>query len=215
MLPPGFSAVEGFRAYARVGRWTSNCVGNFTGGSIGIETEFAGERGFLVLAMYMDSPTAIIFGRDVLGEPKRPARAELFPTRGGWYGSLERHGATILELELFGAQSAGPATATSATFNVKSHLAADGSGLSGDAVVTRAQFTTDVWSRWTGAGRIVLGCTPHDPLSELAVDRVIGASFSEGESTVRAGDVGTIDGTAFLPYALARIDDPTKLETYR
>jgi acetoacetate decarboxylase len=213
VLPPGFSPVEGLRCYARVGRWTSNCVGNFDGGSLCIEAEHAGQRGYLVLAMYMDTATSIIFGRDLFGEPKRPAEAAIYRTASGWYGSVERYGTTIIEIELSEANSLGPADTSGATFNVKSVLAADGSGLDGDAVVTRAAFENHVWARYSGGGRVELRDTPHDPMSDLVVDEVLGATYAEGQARATVSTLGSIPGAEFLPFALARIDDPTVLVT--
>lgn len=215
VLPPGFEPVDGLRCYARVGRWTSNCVGDFDGGSVCVETEFGGRQGYLVLAMYMNTATSIVFGRDLFGEPKRPAEAGIHRTRGGWFGTVRRHGVTLIDIELSDAESRGPAQTTGATFNVKSVLAADGSGLVGDALVTRAEFENDLWARHSGTGRVRLRDTPHDPLSEVTVAEVLGAAYVEGDSRATVSTVGSIAGADFLPYALARIDDPTELVTIR
>jgi acetoacetate decarboxylase len=215
VLPPGFSAVDGLRCYARVGRWTSNCVGDFDGGSLCIEVEHQGQRGYLVLAMYMNNPTSIIFGRDLFGEPKRPADAAIYRTAAGWHGSVSRYGTTIIEIELADVSAHGPAETSGATFNIKSVLAADGTGLDGDAAVTRAAFQNDLWGRYSGTGRVVLRDTPHDPLSELTVAEILGASYAEGQARATVSRCGTIPGDEFLPFALARIDDPTHLVTTR
>lgn len=215
VLPPGFQPAEGLRCYARVGRWTSNCVGDFDGGSVCIEAEFGGQQGYLVLAMYMNTATSIVFGRDLFGEPKRPADAVMHRTSGGWFGEVRRHGVTVIEIELSGAESLGPAQTTGAMFNVKSVLAADGSGLVGDALVTRAAFRNELWARYSGTGRVRLRDTAHDPLTELTVAEVLGAAYVEGDARATVSTVGVIAGADFLPYALARIDDPTELVTTR
>lgn len=58
-----------------------------------------------------------------------------------------------------------------------------------------------------GKGRIDLRSSAHDPLEELEITDITGAVYSTGASRPRARAIGTIPGSEFLPYALARVDD--------
>ncbi len=64
-----------------IGRWQSNCVGDYCGGAIYVAARHEGVEGDYVLAMYMDADPAIIFGRDLFGEPKKQARQPALPQR--------------------------------------------------------------------------------------------------------------------------------------
>ena len=56
-----------------IGRWQSNCVGDYCGGALYVAARHEGVEGDYVLAMYMDADPAIVFGRDLFGEPKKRA----------------------------------------------------------------------------------------------------------------------------------------------
>ena len=65
-----------------VGRWQSNCVGDFFGGAIYVAARHDGIDGDYVLAMYMDGDSPTIYGRDLFGEPKKlPATSNVYTAR--------------------------------------------------------------------------------------------------------------------------------------
>src|SRR5690606_1683984 len=64
VLPPPLEAAETPAVRAMVGRWQSNCVGDFYGGSIYVAAQHEGVAGEYVLAMYMDNDVPTIYGRD-------------------------------------------------------------------------------------------------------------------------------------------------------
>src|SRR3954464_1071060 len=77
VLPPPLAPLDQPRMRAMVGRWQSNCVGDFAGGTVYVACSHEGVEGEYNLAQYMDGDAATIFGRDVFGEPKKMARATL------------------------------------------------------------------------------------------------------------------------------------------
>ena len=77
VLPPPLEPVAEPRMRAMVGRWGSNCVGDFAGGCVYVACTHEGLEGEYNVSQYMDGDAATIFGRDVFGEPKKMARATL------------------------------------------------------------------------------------------------------------------------------------------
>ena len=77
ILPPPLEPADTPTLTAMVGRWQSNCVGDFYGGAIYVAARHDGIEGGYVLAMYMDDDVPTIYGRDLFGEPKKLARSEL------------------------------------------------------------------------------------------------------------------------------------------
>ena len=77
VLPPPLKAGGQPRVTAMVGRWRSNCVGDFAGGALYIEARFREIVGDYVLSMWMDGDQPTIYGRDVFGEPKKLAASRL------------------------------------------------------------------------------------------------------------------------------------------
>lgn len=66
----------------------SNCVGAFAGGWVDIRARYQGIEADYCLAMPMSTDVAIIFGRELFGEPKKQGRVRLESdgdvTRGWW-----------------------------------------------------------------------------------------------------------------------------------
>src|SRR5690349_15380443 len=71
VLPPPLEPGDTPRVSAMVGRWQSNCVGDFHGGAIYVSARYDGVDGDYVLAMFMDGDVPTIYGRDLFGEPKK------------------------------------------------------------------------------------------------------------------------------------------------
>ena len=77
VLPPPLEPADVPRVTAMVGRWQSNCVGDFHGGAIYVAARHDGIDGDYVLAMFMDGDVPTIYGRDLFGEPKKIAESAL------------------------------------------------------------------------------------------------------------------------------------------
>src|SRR5277367_2332348 len=73
VLPPDFEPVSEPLVTAMVGRWRSNCVGDYCGGAIYVPARYQGIEAPYVLAMYMDADPASVRGRDVFGARKNRA----------------------------------------------------------------------------------------------------------------------------------------------
>ena len=78
LLPPGLEPTGNPRVTAMVGRWQSNCVGDFDGGALYIEACHKDIVGDYVLAMYMDRDQPIIYGRELLVSRRSKARRVCF-----------------------------------------------------------------------------------------------------------------------------------------
>ena len=116
---------------AMVGRWQSNCVGDFFGGAIYVAARHDGIDGEYVLAMYMDSDMPTIYGRDLFGEPKKiatsnadPARRRLPRLRRPRRRAAHRAAGDVTK-------DLGAFDAEGYNFNFKARPAADGIGLRG------------------------------------------------------------------------------------
>src|SRR6266567_3919042 len=98
VLPPPLRPADEPLLTAMVGRWQSNCVGDFAGGAIYVAARHEGIEGRYVLAMWMDGDVPTIYGRDLFGEPKKLAESRLH-RRGEEYSAwLQRGGVRLLEL---------------------------------------------------------------------------------------------------------------------
>jgi acetoacetate decarboxylase len=206
VLPPPLEAVEEPRMRAMVGRWQSNCVGDFSGGAVYISARHEGVAGDYNFFQYMDTDASVIYGRDVFGEPKKMARPALYRRGDRFTASLERAGVRIVELEAELGRDLGPSSAERSSFNFKSRPAADGHGLEEDAILTRADFVVEARVALEGSGRVQFRGTPDDPLDQIPVTEVIRAAYLEGDMVARCNAVARVPADVFLPHHHTRND---------
>jgi acetoacetate decarboxylase len=215
VLPPPLEAIDEPLITAMVGRWQSNCVGDFCGGAIYVAARHEGILGSYVLAMWMDGDVPTIYGRDLFGEPKKLAASRLH-RRGDEYSAwLERGGVRLLELRAELPTELGPSASEGVNFNFKARPAANGIGLEEDAILTRATFHTIVRKARTGSGTLALNGTIHDPVDELPIASIVSASYVECDLIASCTAVATVPGDVFLPYHHGRHDDWSALDTER
>jgi acetoacetate decarboxylase len=213
ILPPPLLPADTPRVTAMIGRWQSNCVGDFFGGAIYVSARHDGIDGDYVLAMYMDNDIPTIYGRDLFGEPKKLATSALHRHGDTFHGRLERGGVRLMELHGELTTDLGPFDAEGVNFNFKARPAADGIGLEEDAILTRATFATHATLARQGAGSVVLRGSVHDPLDELPVVSVLRAAFVECDLIASCRAVATVPADVFLPYHHGRQDDWSALDT--
>jgi acetoacetate decarboxylase len=213
VLPPPLTPADEPRGSAMIGRWRSNCVGDYCGGAIYVAARHDGVDGDYVLAMYMDSDAAIIFGRDLFGEPKKQGRSQLYRAGSRFHAWVDRGGARLIELHANLPDELAPGEGEGVNFNFKARPSVTGSGLEEDAILTLATFRTTVHASREGTGSVVLGGTVHDPLNELPVRSVLRASFVECDIAAESRAVTTVPADVFLPYHHGRHDDWGALST--
>jgi len=213
VLPPGLDPVEQPRLTAMVGRWQSNCVGDIHGGAVYVAARHGDIDGDYVLCMYMDRDQPIVFGRELFGEPKKQAHSRLHHRGDRFVGSVDRGGVRILDLDVDLTEDHDGLDVAGVTFNYKALPSSDGIGLEGDAALTIASFSNNFSVYRTGTGTVGFRSTVHDPLGDIEVVSVLGASYAEGDLIATCRTAAQIPADEFLPYALGRMDDWSRLNT--
>lgn len=213
VLPPGMEPGAEPLVTAMVGRWRSNCVADYCGGAIYVQARYKGYEGAYVLAMYMDTDDAIMFGRDVFGEPKKRAASNLYRRGNAMHGYVDRLGVRLIDIRAVVDKDLGPGNASGANFNIKATPAADGKSCEDDAVVTFAEFDNMLTVRCEGTGTLRLASNEHDPIGDIEIVKLRGAAYVEGDLIARARAVGRIPKDSFFPYLLGRMDDWSRLDS--
>lgn len=196
-----------------VGRWQSNCVDDFAGAGVYVPAKYGDIEGEYVVGMYMDTDAAILYGREVFGEPKKQASTQLRRANGHASAWVERHGERIIYLEAELTEDTGPLDTTGVNFNIKATPAANGDGLEDDAVVTVADFDVHFTVTMAGTGSMRLRSNGHDPLDSIPITDIRGAVWQEGDLLAQARRLTTIPAADFAPYFFARIDDYSLLDS--
>jgi acetoacetate decarboxylase len=212
ILPPPLEPAAEPLVTAMVGRWQSNCVADYNGGAIYVSATYDGIEATYVLAMYMSTDQAIVFGRDLFGEPKKQSTSGLNRAGSRMTGWIDR-GVRLIEIEADLPTDNGPLETSGANFNFKAQPASDGVGLEADAVLTLAEFDMSLTKTLTGTGTVRLGGTIHDPLDEIPVVEVRQAGYIEGTLAARCRSIAHVPADEFLPYAHGRLDYWPALDT--
>jgi acetoacetate decarboxylase len=213
VLPPPLEPTDEARVTVMVGRWQSNCVGDYDGGAIYVAARHGDVLADYVLAMWMNTDRALIYGRDLFGEPKKFGTSALH--RGGdrLNGWVERNGTRLLEIDVELEQDAGPTQVSGANFNFKARPSATGVGLEEDAILTVATFENELTVNAQGRGAVKLQGTIHDPLDEIEIREVVRGAYVEGKLISQCHVAATVPADVFLPYAYGRMDDWSALDT--
>lgn len=213
LLPPPLEPADDPVAVAAVGRWSSNCVGDYAGGSVALTAVHDGDTGGFAVGMWMDAEPAVTFGREVFGEPKKLGTSGLVRDGSRVRGWIDRHGVRLVSLGATPGEDEGPSATSRLAFNYRARMAADGVGLDGPAVLTRTTFTTRIDARSTGAGTVTLTSGPHDPVGEIPVREVLGAEYQVHDLRASCVPAAQVPAAAFLPFHLGRQDDRRLLDT--
>ncbi len=213
LLPPGLEPVDEPIASAAVGRWgRSNCVHAFEGGALYLRARHGDLEGDYCLSMPMSSDRAIIFGRELFGEPKKQCTVEFACSGVSARGRAVRYGAPIIAIDARLEREEPASESRSAAFHYKFLPAAHGVGLEADPVLVVAEFDLQLTRIATGSGTLQLGDTVHDPLGEVEIVEITSVTYSEGDIYGRCRALANVDAEAFLPYAYGKVDDWTALD---
>jgi acetoacetate decarboxylase len=190
----------------------SNCVGAFDGGMMCVRARYQEVEADYCLAMPMSTDAAIIFGRELYGEPKKQARVQLRSAGDVMRASVERFGIECMSLE---ARLIDEVPVRGPTYTDRFHFkfmhAADGRGLEFDPILVRVHFTQHVRVHRRGPAKITFCPSHHDPLGEIEIVAVRGATYFEGDIHAEARRLATVEAARFMPYAFQNIDDYSAL----
>ncbi|MEX2081840.1 MAG: acetoacetate decarboxylase family protein [Dehalococcoidia bacterium] len=187
----------------------SNCVGPFNGCSVNIACEFEGEPGQYCLTMPMSTGFAVTFGRELYAEPKKLAEIELHVYGDHARGTVTRYGIPYIELQgrfEDPMQESGLET-LSHHYHFKYLPAADGRGLAADPELVRVTHRGRVHRLARGTGTLTLRESAHDPIIDLPVREVGGATLADVETHTSGEVVATVPQADFLPWAYGKLDD--------
>jgi acetoacetate decarboxylase len=188
---------------------SSNCVGAFDGGMLCVRARYKAVEADYCLSMPMTTDVAIIFGRELYGEPKKQARVEFKSDGDVIRTSVERFGIRYMSLEARLTDSVpinGPMYAD--RFHFKFMHAANGVGLEFDPILVHVHFTQHMRVLRRGQGKVTFRPSDQDPVSEIEVVKLCGATYFEGDIHAEARRlVATVEAARFMPYAFQNIDN--------
>lgn len=185
---------------------TSTCVGPYQAAALFLRARYQDTIGYYCLSMGVSIPEAVTFGREFYGEPRKHAKLIFERTDEFVWGSAERH--EIRSLSLRGRMTeSGKTGRQQATYFTFKHLPRpDGSGFANPPQLVQISEDLSVQQAETGRGELILRDSPHDPVSDIPITQVIGATYTEAHVYSTATVLCEVDPDAFLPFAFNGTD---------
>ena len=85
----------------------------------------------------------------------------------------------------------------------------DGLGFDSNPKLVQISHSGSLRVLQQGTGTITFRESPHDPVVDIPVVRVLDASYSEGETHTSGKILTEVDAQSFLPYMFGKLDDMT------
>lgn len=209
LLPPPLEPADEPIASAgvsRIGR--SNTLQPFGAGGLNVRCRYGDVVGDYPVTMPMSTDSAVVFGRELYGEPKKVADIRVRRDGDEITGVIERHGVAYIEIRGRAVERlrAGESHETS-RFYFKFMPAPDGCGFDNDPVLVRVRHTGRTRLVERLEGELLLREAPHDPVADVPVRELLGLTYSEGDTYTRGEILARVPGESFLPYMFGKVDD--------
>jgi acetoacetate decarboxylase len=219
LLPRPLKAAESpvvFVQYANVRmHFSKERIVQIGAATVGVACSHDGRDGYYVLAMPMEGEFVVIGGRERYGEPKKIAGTEFSIEGTRINAKVTRHDVTFLELEGdIGVESDSPKQFTEYLYCYKALPAAvpednDNGGFDGEVLLTELTWERDYSSvKHIDNGRIILRESPHDPLIDVPVKRLLRMELAEGASRTSGRVLRSVPGEWLRPFLVQRYDEP-------
>ncbi len=207
LLPPPLESTPEALGSAWVGEiGNSNCVGPFMGAALYVRARYEEIVGDYCVTMPMSTDVALVFGRELYGEPKKLASI-VFERQGEHvWGSAERHNIRFLSLRGRMEGSGPTGKHASSAFHFKYLPSPDGTGFDHAPVLVHVTGESTIQAAERGKGELVFRDSPHDPVSDIPVTQVIDATYTEGVTYTKGRVLTVVEPRAFLPYAFGKMD---------
>ncbi|MBT5819249.1 MAG: acetoacetate decarboxylase family protein [Proteobacteria bacterium] len=221
VLPPGLVPGKAPLASVNIGHWKGSNAGAFYGAAVFVNartkqmTETEADCQYC-LAFFVSDDQASLFGRPMMGEPKKLADIKIDRSENQVTASVTRYGKTIISLQAQLANDVGNAKQVQNALYFKHVPAANGIGLEYDPILVRqvnTQTLTRVVLGDAAETSVAFASTLHDPLGDIPVLGGFTSAYSEGSIYAEVSAIDTVDRESFLPYAFAAYDDWTTLVT--
>lgn len=206
-IPPEFEIDGEPVARVGIGRFQSNCMAEFSGAVLSVGVKFNGVAARYPLIMYMDCDMALLFGREILSEPKKLGLVALDgdPSH-AMSASVSRRGHTLMRVQAEFERDSAAAEGTNNVFNVRYSLDARATRFNQPPEVQLSTARQTVTNVRLGGGSLELHGTIHDPVDSLPILEVESAVHARVRMRVRSRPFGVLAPDGFLPLALGKCD---------
>ena len=186
----------------------SNTLQPFGAAGLSVRCRYEDIVGDYPITMPMSTDSAVIFGRELYGEPKKVANIHVRRDGDELTGTVERYGTVYIEIRGRAAEQLEPGESReSSRFYFKFMPAPDGDGFDNDPVLVRVRHTGHTRLVERLEGDVLLRESPHDPVADIPIREVLNVGYAEGDTYTHGEILTRVPGESFLPYMFGKADD--------
>lgn len=179
-------------------------IGAFT---FGVHITYEGKAGLYPVTMAFDDELTVISGREMWGEPKKFGRIDFDLQGDDLSARVTRHGIPFAAFKGRLGASLPPSEHTEHSYCFKFTLAADASGFDHDPQLIRLIWNRRQLEARTVQGELALTDSAFDPIADLPVRRLLGATWARTLTRSGGEQIGTVPGLGLFPFMQQRYDD--------
>jgi acetoacetate decarboxylase len=212
LLPPGLTPGKNPLGSINIGTWARSPAGPYDGASLFVSARAGDVEGDYCLGFYVSNEQASLYGRPMMGEPKKLASIDFKREGNRVCAGITRHNKRILSINAELSDSLGAMELDFTAFYYKHCPAVDGRGLEYDPLLVQQNVRQELKRVEVGTATLELGSTEHDPLGDIPVRDVKTVAYSEGNLFAKVQVLTSVDREAFLPYAFSSYDNWVSLK---
>ncbi len=212
LLPPGLEPATEPTGIAYMGRFGRSNAHAFSGAALYLTARHGDLEGAYGLTMPVDTERAMLFGREMIGEPKRLCAMGFRRDGNKVRSTAVRYDTTVMEIEFHSSQVLSGMTLQRRFFHYKFSHDVSGVGLQHDPILVAVDVELRLSRVELGSGTLALGNSAHDPFGEIDIVEVSSATYTEGDLIGSVRQLATVSAKDFLPHAYTKIDDFTVLD---
>lgn len=212
VLPPGLTPDAEPIAQAAFAHVERSPCGPYSGTHLLVRARHEDIRGWYMLWMAYSTDVSVLYGRELLGEPKK--QGVISVTRNGRWIDAEvlRYGSTVMQADVELVSEVSPETdGGDPKFTYKYLSDISGYGFQGDPLLITIDSNSEIRHVEIGEGSLELSSADPDPLGELEVNGISTIKYIESDITANGGPeiLAQVDGAEYEPYFYGtnRIDD--------
>lgn len=179
------------------------------GAMIAARVEYDGLSAAMPLSMPCDDEAAVLEGRERFGEPRKRAFIDFEGSGDDVSAGITRREVPFLRVGGARGPALDPAEWRGTSFSFKAFPSADpAKDFDHDPQLVRSDWRFVPASVWRIEGGLELWDSPHDPIADLPVRRLVELTYAEGYVRREARIVRPVPGDWLLPFLHLRDDTP-------
>jgi acetoacetate decarboxylase len=180
---------------------------NYNGGGLFLKARYEDVEGDYCLAMPMNTDSAVIFGRELWGEPKKIAETDIARNGDQIVGTITRHGVEVVRVE---AKTSAPVDRepfkNNTHFHFRYNIKPDATGIENTRLI-KVDFSNQIeFAIGLDVQSLQFRESASDVYGNVPIKAVLTGVYLKMDCKGTGKYLAEVDDEKFLPYAFYRVD---------